>query len=161
MSRYFFDTEFIERGSEYPITLLSIGIVAQDGREFYAENVLADHRTANDWVKQNVIVHLFKDPACIMKPREIAAGILGFVGTDKPEFWGYYCDYDWVVMCQLFGTMMDLPKGWPMYCRDLKQVLDENGNPRIAKQGVGEHNALADARWNKSVWEFLEAENIL
>ena len=84
--------------------------------------------------------------------------------TAKPEFWGFYADYDWVVFCQIFGTMMDLPKGWPMYCRDLKQVLDENPEfltAHITKQGSGEHNALADARWNKQVWEFLESENIL
>ena len=35
-------------------------------------------------------------------------------GDSKPEFWGYYSDYDWVVTAQMFGTMMDIPKGWPM-----------------------------------------------
>jgi hypothetical protein len=44
---------------------------------------------------------------------------------DKPEFYGYYADYDWVVFCWLFGYMKDLPKGFPMYCRDLKQMLDD------------------------------------
>jgi hypothetical protein len=43
----------------------------------------------------------------------------------NPEFYGYYSDYDWVVFCWLFGRMNDLPKGFPMYCRDLKQMLDE------------------------------------
>lgn len=72
----------------------------------------------------------------------------------EPEIWGYYADYDWVVLCQLFGTMMDLPKGFPMYCRDLKQECDRLGNPRLPEQEV-EHNALADAYWNKKAWEFL------
>ncbi len=40
------------------------------------------------------------------------------------EFNAYFADYDWVVFCSLFGTMMDLPKGFPMYCRDLKQEID-------------------------------------
>ena len=40
------------------------------------------------------------------------------------EFYGYYCDYDWVVFCWLFGRMIDLPKDFPMYCIDLKQELD-------------------------------------
>jgi len=44
---------------------------------------------------------------------------------DKPIFYGYYSDCDWVVFCQLFGKMIDLPKGFPMYCIDLKQTLDE------------------------------------
>jgi hypothetical protein len=84
----------------------------------------------------------------------------------NPEFYGYYADYDWVVFCSLFGTMMDLPKGFPMYCRDLKQILDEkctrlketaetikelNGFPKQ----TNEHNALADAKWNKDLYEFL------
>lgn len=42
------------------------------------------------------------------------------------EFYGYYCDYDWVVFCWLFGKMIDLPKGFPMYCKDLKQLQDEH-----------------------------------
>ena len=68
------------------------------------------------------------------------------------------CDYDWVVFCQLFGTMMDLPKGFPMFCMDIKQLCVEKGNPRLPEQGNGEHNALADARWNKIAWEFLNAQ---
>lgn len=74
----------------------------------------------------------------------------------KPEFWAYYADYDWVVFCQLFGTMMDLPKGFPMYCRDIKQECDRLGNPKLPEQGKGEHNALEDARWNRKAWEFLQ-----
>lgn len=54
--RYWFDTEFIEDGKT--IDLLSIGIVAEDGREFYAENVEADLTKGSDWVQHNVIVHL-------------------------------------------------------------------------------------------------------
>ncbi len=43
----------------------------------------------------------------------------------KPIFYGYFSDYDWVVFAFLFGNMMSLPKDFPMYCRDLKQTLDE------------------------------------
>jgi hypothetical protein len=42
--------------------------------------------------------------------------------------------------------MIDLPKGFPMYCRDIKQLCDELGNPEIPKDRI-EHNALDDARW--------------
>lgn len=83
--------------------------------------------------------------------------MLAFVGTDKPELWAYYADYDWVVLCQLFGTMMDLPNGWPMYCRDVKQLCDELGNPKLPEQGKSEHHALADARWTRQAWAFLKA----
>ena len=43
--RYFYDTEFIEDGST--IELVSIGIVAEDGREFYAVSTEFDASNAN------------------------------------------------------------------------------------------------------------------
>ncbi len=74
--------------------------------------------------------------------------------------------------------MMDLPNGFPMYCIDLKQILDEkarvyedhftNGNETFetrlsfikAKdhypEQENEHHALADAKWNKKLHEFLK-----
>lgn len=45
--------------------------------------------------------------------------------TKAPEFYAYYCAYDWVAFCWIFGKMKDLPKDFPMYCRDLKQIFDE------------------------------------
>jgi hypothetical protein len=172
--RYFLDTEFIEDGKT--IDLLSIGIVAQDGRDHYFQSVQCDRSRASDWVKANVLPHLEhigcgRDgqlsicgfgsdiPSCPWRSRSaIAAELIHFCNPErygKPEFWGYYADYDWVALCQLFGTMMDLPKGWPMYCRDLKQWCDDLGNPKLPEQGKGEHNALADARWNQESWAFL------
>lgn len=44
---------------------------------------------------------------------------------NQPEFYGYFSDYDWVLFCSLFGRMIDLPKGFPYYCIDLKQTMDE------------------------------------
>ena len=82
-----------------------------------------------------------------------------FVIVDpKPELWAYYADYDWVVLCQLFGTMMDLPKGWPMFCRDLKHLSVDVGSPKHPADPEGEHNALVDARWNRDLYAFLMAE---
>jgi hypothetical protein len=149
--RYFVDTEFIEDGKT--IDLISIGIAADDGRTYYAESTECDLSRASQWVKENVIPHLTGET----KSRStIAAEIREFLG-EKPEIWGYYCDYDWVALCQLYGTMMDLPAGWPKYCRDLKQWCDMLGNPKLPGQTSTEHNALADARWNKEAWDFLAA----
>lgn len=165
--RYWFDTEFIEDGKT--IDLISIGIVAEDGRELYAESDEADLSKASPWVQENVVVHLWsrqedkrdanawiRDGGAggLLHRREIATLVMGFCG-DKPEFWAYYADYDWVALCQLFGTMMDLPEGWPMYCRDIKQWCDQLGNPKLPDQQSQEHHALADARWNRQAWEFL------
>lgn len=156
MSRIFLDTEFIEDG--HTIELLSIGLVREDGATYYAEPIEADATKAGDWVKEHVLPQLWglQDPGhdCLASRGKIARDIIAFVGP-KPEFWGYYADYDWVALCQLYGTMMDLPDGWPMYCRDLKQWCDQLGNPRLPEQGKGEHHALADARWNMRAYEFL------
>jgi hypothetical protein len=43
----------------------------------------------------------------------------------QPEFYAYYAAYDWVIFCELFSSMQNLPKGFPYYCRDLKQMKDE------------------------------------
>lgn len=157
--KFWFDTEFIEDGKT--IDLMSIGIVAEDGREFYAECAECDLNRASEWVKANVIPHL---TANITPRAQIAKEIVEFVGEypittgpTKPELWAYYADYDWVALCQLFGTMMDLPKGWPMYCRDVKQLCDALGNPQLPEQGKGEHHALADARWTRDAWMFLQS----
>ncbi len=71
------------------------------------------------------------------------------------EFYGYYADYDWVVFCWLFGKMMDLPKGFPMYCKDIKQMMDEKGNPKKPEQASGEHNALGDAIYHKELYDWI------
>jgi hypothetical protein len=82
---------------------------------------------------------------------------LAFAGSD-PEFWGFYADYDWVLLCQLFGTMMELPEGWPRYCRDVKQEADRL-RLRLPKPTIGiEHHALHDARWLKFAHEWMEAD---
>ena len=150
--RYWFDTEFIEDGKT--IDLISIGIVAEDGRTHYAECEECNLDAASDWVKQNVIPHLTGNKT----PRyKIAEEIKAFMEADglKPEVWAYYASYDWVALCQLFGTMMDLPQDWPMFCRDLKQLCSSLGNPKLPEQHNKEHNALADALWTKEAWEFL------
>jgi len=179
--KYFFDTEFIEDGKT--IELLSIGIVSEDGREFYAENFNADHTKADDWVKENVIKHLWsrqseKSPynawirdggiGGLLYHKEIAYEVKQFLG-ESPEFYAYYADYDWVVFCQLFGRMIDLPEGFPMYCRDLKQTLDEYANhlglsadavkcmDGYPTQG-NKHNALDDAKWNLALYNFLQGK---
>jgi len=82
----------------------------------------------------------------------------------EPSFYGYYCDYDWVVLCQLFGRMIDLPKGFPMYCLDLKQMMYERNlskewKQRVCPDPVGEHDALVDAKWNKQLHENTQAHN--
>lgn len=151
--KFWIDTEFIEDGKT--IDLISIGVAAEDGRTYYAEAEECDLSKASPWVVENV----FPGLTGVKTPRaQIAADLIEFCG-EKPEIWGYYADYDWVVLCQLFGRMIDLPKGWPMYCRDLKQLCDEKGGLKLPKQDGGEHNALADAIWTKQSWFYAALSN--
>jgi hypothetical protein len=154
--RYYLDTEFFEDGRT--IDLISIGVVCEDGREFYAVSKDAELHRVSEWVRTNVLEKLppYSHPAW-MRRVEIRDALLAFVRDDgeKPEVWAYYADYDWVAVAQLFGTMMHLPKHFPMFCMDLKQLAVSLGNPRLPVQGDGEHNALDDARWNKQAYDFL------
>lgn len=148
--KIWFDTEFYEDGRT--IDLISIGMVREDGQTLYREALAAeDIACQSEWLKINVFPHLGRQRAT---RASIRSDILAFAG-DKPEFWAYYADYDWIVLCQIFGRMIDLPEGWPMYCRDIKQMCDDLGNPKLPKQKTVEHDALADALWAREAWEFL------
>jgi hypothetical protein len=151
--RIWFDTEFYEDGRT--IELISIGMVREDGATYYAEVPDCYEISGRDpWLVENVRPHLGWADAPRVSRAEIAQDLLAFAG-DAPEFWAYYADYDWVALCQLYGRMIDLPKGWPMFCRDLKQLCVDLGNPKLPSQEDGEHNALADAFWNRSAHSFL------
>ena len=54
--KYWYDTEFIETGAKNPIDLISIGMVAEDGREYYAISTELNAKACErDWVKENVL----------------------------------------------------------------------------------------------------------
>lgn len=159
--KYWFDTEFLDGGDDR-VHLLSIGIVAQDGREYYAVNADCPLEQANDWVRQHVVPQLFRElsiPIRHVPKRQIRDDVRAFVsaGGKEPEFWGYMVAYDWVLFCQIFGTMQEFPEGWPKYCRDLRQWADFLGAPRLPEHNAGHHHALWDARWNRLAWDYLEA----
>lgn len=180
---YFLDTEFIEWAGG--IDLVSIGIVAENGSTFYAESTNFDERNADQWVKDNVLSKLrwwgneesnkgfcnsctqvmgdigFKNAEVFGTNKLIAEEVLKFIGEDSfPQFYTYYGAYDWVLFCRLFGRMIDLPEGFPMYSIDLKQMMVERSLNKEWKQRVcpdpeGEHNALVDATWNQSLFKAI------
>ena len=156
--KVFFDTEFSEEfaesgRAEYIIVPISIGLVREDGEELYLQweewEGVQDRET---WIGQHVLPLL--DRTSFASLDTIRTRVKQFAGVE-PEWWGYYCDYDWVLLCQLYGGMMRLPSGWPMFCHDLKQHIVTFGIEPPEQTGV-EHHALADARWIKSAWEDVE-----
>lgn len=156
--RYFYDTEFYERGPAYPITLISIGVVCEDGRELYRQNIDVDPSQLSDWLKENVVPHLSPEAEYWGTLDTIKQDLLAFVGDDPhPVLVGYYSSYDHVVLAQLYGAMINMPKTWPLYTFDLKQVIDMVAFPDtlVPEQEGVEHNALEDARWNWQLWQAL------
>lgn len=197
--KYFLDTEFLEGTQKVPsffrkketkptIDLISIGIVAEDGREYYAISKDFNLKEAWNryqidthlaiggkvyvkvyWIREKVLFPIFKELFNKLSDEslkgydngskvyldgqftyknlknlikwygktneQIAYESIRFIrnpksvrptGTGEPiNFYAYYADYDWVAFCWLFGKMIDLPKGFPKYCRDLKQVMDD------------------------------------
>lgn len=185
--KIYYDCEFID--DDKTIDLVSIGMRAKDGREFYAvnsqfnmrkfakNNFLVDQvfrglpmyhgdarmsRITNirpEWMvtKKQGLNQVFNrhDPV-VMPHAFIASHVRSFIAvTPKPELWAWYGAYDHVCYAQLFGAMVDLPKGFPMHTNDLKQECNRLGNPRLPLQVEGKHNALDDARHNEVIDDFL------
>lgn len=173
--KYYYDTEFLEGAqgisTKPTIDLISIGVVAEDGREYYAiSNQFnineAWHRNdaslaePNYWIRENVLKPIYTDLCHLQKSSrykqydfamdEFSLDNLNWliqqhgkslfiIGEELKEFikpsehtttelYGYYSDYDHVVLSWIFGRMIDLPKGMPMYTIDLKQELDRIAN---------------------------------
>jgi hypothetical protein len=189
--KIFYDCEFLEDGKT--IELISIGMVAEDGREYYAVNSEAPwgRIKGNDWLVRNVLPSLpvagrasldsylknspnsFPRPSIDLvgpdvrdtqvKPRQVIANeVRDFIlATPDRSLWAWYGAYDHVVLCQLWGPMIALPDGVPMWTNDLKQECERLGNPKVPEQPEGEHNALADARHNRVIAEFLGCRKVM
>ena len=70
--RYFYDTEFIDNGRI--IDLISIGVVADDGREFYAVSTEFDPESAGRWVRTHVLPKLPSPSSQLWRSRRADPG---------------------------------------------------------------------------------------
>ncbi len=151
--KYWIDTEFIAK--PFVIDLVSIGVVAEDGRTFYAESSEADWSKASPWTLEHVRPQL---DGKAMSTEDISYGLRDFTDHDEhPVFWGYFPAYDWVAFVGLFGGLEEMPFHYPQLCLDIKQWAIELGNPELPLQTTTPHHALNDARWTREAWEFLAA----
>ena len=122
------------------------------------KNLLRWHGKPKERIANEIKEYVYKtsgihDPNTISNWEEVKHNFL-------VDFYGYFADYDWVVFCWLFGRMIDLPKGFPYFCMDLKQMMVEKGLGAEWKYNncpdpEEEHNAFVDAKWNKSLYEKL------
>lgn len=135
--KLFFDTEFT--GLRKTTTLISLGIVAEDGRKFYAEFTDYSREQCDDWIKENVIDNLCLDgmgdgasstdenqPCILVRGNkeyvksELSEWLSRF---DAVEFVSDVCHYDFVLLIDLFGTAFDLPKNVNPACHDINQDI--------------------------------------
>jgi hypothetical protein len=151
--RIWYDGEFSTTAPE--IGLVSLGAVAEDGREFYAVSTEFDPSSAHPWVKQHVLPQLPPqgDPAW-MSREQLRSSLLDFLGPE-PVLWAWYGAYDHVALCQLWGSMPDLPRSIPRFTLDVRQLWEHLGRPALPAQPSGLHHALDDARHVRVRWEAL------
>lgn len=98
---------------------------------------------------------------------EIKEFVYGFAVTGYPventnkiipndiKLYGYYSAYDHVCLSWLYGKMIDLPSGFPMYTRDLKQMLDEKAN----KMSSMELTKVYCPECTHNMYSYLEGRN--
>jgi len=151
--RVFYDAEFATTAPG--VTLVSIGAVAEDGREFYGVSTEFDPAAAHPWVVRHVLPLLPppSDPAWM--PRSgLRDGLLQLCG-DEPVLWAWMGAYDHVALCQLWGSMPELPRHLPRMTLDVKQLWEHLGRPALPVQAEGRHRAIDDARHVRAQWEAL------
>jgi hypothetical protein len=159
--RFFYDTEFIEDG--LTIDLVSIGVVDEQGREFYAVSTEFNPAKAGPWVREHVLAKLPPpaDPAwcdrATMRDR-----LMRFFCAKKErvELWAWFAAYDHVALAQLWGDMPALPRELPRFTRELRQRWEDVGKPALPVPPDDAHDALADARHNLARWRVIEAERV-
>lgn len=139
MSLIFFDTEFT--GLHKNTTLISIGLVSDDGRKFYAELTDYDKSQCDDWIKSNVINNLFlhyhtigerPETAFTVDGKQYAYGNKIFVATHLRKWLSQFeevqlvsdvCHYDMVLLIDIFGGAFDLPPNVCASCHDINQDI--------------------------------------
>lgn len=167
MTKIFFDTEFT--GLHQNTTLISIGLVAENGESFYGEFTDYDNNQVNDWIKSNVIDKLHLNDIDHGINAASTAGRTWYYRGDKVEMqamlrswlerfkeveiWSDCLAYDWVLFCQLFGGAFEIPKNIFYIPFDIATLFrvkgidpDVNRDEFCRSSGDNKHNALYDAQ---------------
>lgn len=176
--KLFFDTEFT--GLHKETTLISIGIVAENGHTFYGELTDYDQSQIDEWLQENVIDNLYLD--AVSKERSLKSNNQEFesLGTkqtvkedliwwlsqfDSVEMWSDCLAYDWVLFNDLFGTAFMIPKNVYYIPFDICTMFKLSDiDPDISREefaGIKEkdakHNALFDALVIKECYNKMKA----
>jgi hypothetical protein len=145
-TKIFFDTEFT--GLHQNTTLISIGLISECGKTFYAEFNDYDFKQVDDWLRDNVIKHLKYNG--IFQKLETTKGNISYKSTtenikekltiwleqfEAVEMWSDCLAYDWVLFNQIFGHAFNIPKNVYYIPFDLCTLLKIKGiDPDISRE---------------------------
>lgn len=151
--KLFFDMEFT--GLHQKTTPISLGVVSENNRTFYAEFTDYDVNQVDSWINANVIEHLILKDLSIPQIAEkntynqvyykgnkdaVAHRFLRWLkdlGHTKYEFWGDCLSYDWVLFTQLFGGALNIPNNIYYIPYDISSLLKlMNMDPDITRERV-------------------------
>jgi len=158
----FFDQEF--SGLHQNTTLISLGIVSECGKTFYAEYNDYSVMQCNDWIKENVLANLnleaysnnqsLKDWKIKGNSAQIKEALTTWLAQfDKIKMVSDCLAYDWVLFCEIFGGAFGIPENIhyiPVYIctmfedRDIDPDINREEFADL-KNGSIKHNALWDA----------------
>lgn len=141
--RLFFDTEFT--GLHKNTTLISLGIIAENNKCFYAIFTDYDTKQVDGWIEEHVLSNL-KLPKKLTKKfditevtgtkvevKEALLKWLDSLNSDYFEMVSDVCHYDMVLFIDIFGTAFDLPKSICPACWDINQDLCYSDDIRLAE----------------------------
>ena len=122
--KIFFDTEFT--GLHKNTSLISIGMISEDNRQFYAELTDYDEKQCDGWIVSNVLEHLITDDSNyipnlhIGNKQNISTSLNNWMKQfDYVELVSDVSHYDFVLFIDLFGTAFDLPENVCQACYDI------------------------------------------
>jgi len=161
--KIFFDTEFT--GLHKNTTLISIGLIDEDGRTFYAELHDYDESQCDDWIRENVIANLsYRRRRCSkLTLKDKLEDWLSEYGENEVEIWSDCLAYDWVLFNDIFGGAFEIPDSVYYIPFDICTLMKIKGvDPDINREEFAEmeeesqkHNALWDAKIIKACYERL------
>lgn len=148
--KVFFDTEFT--GLHQNTTLISIGLVKEDGSTFYAQFTDFDLDQLDSWLIENVMNNMIFDWTKYNKNENLTLNenhiyyigdkkyildkLLDFLGKDeKIEFWSDCLSYDWILLNELWNGALNIPKNFYYIPFDICTLFKIKGiDPDISRE---------------------------
>ena len=169
-TKVYFDTEFT--GLHQKTTLVSIGLISECGKRFYAELMDYDKEQIDGWLQTNIIDNLYLDKTPYVTVRKANGSDITHYGDtgslrDKltewfeqffeVEIWSDCLSYDWVLFNEIFGHAFNIPKNVYYIPFDISTLFKEkNIDPDISREEFAFPDGIPeDAKKHNAMWDAL------